>query len=191
MVHRDDHWYIERILAGDPGYYSCLVDRYKDMVYTIVFRIVKNHEDAEEVAQDVFVKAYQSMDSYQYKSKFSTWLYSIAYNTSISRIRRPKLQQQSIDELEYQEHQFANTMNGFEQLVLEEKRSILNQVLAEIDEEAGFLITLYYYDDKKPEEIAAITGLSKNLLKVKLYRARQRILSLLHRHLQKEIIYMI
>ncbi len=190
MVPKDDHWYIERVLAGDLDYYSYLIDRYKDMVYTLVFRLVKNHEDAEEIAQDVFLKAYQSLDSYKSKSKFSTWLYSIAYNASISKLRKFKPQQYSMDEVEYKEHQFTETMNGFEVLALEEKKSILNQVLEGMDEEAGCLITLYYYEDKKPGEIAAITGLSRNHLKVKLFRARQKLLFLLQQHLQEEIIAM-
>ena len=83
QIKKEDSYYITSILAGNISDFSILVDKYKDMVYTIAYRIIGNHEDAEELAQDVFVKAYNSLKDFKGKSKFSTWLYSINYNSSI------------------------------------------------------------------------------------------------------------
>ena len=74
MGKQEDQIYIERVLKGDTNAFSHLINKYKDMVFTLVIKIVKNQEDAEEVAQDSFIKAYQKLDSFKGQSKFSTWL---------------------------------------------------------------------------------------------------------------------
>ena len=87
----EDHILIEKVLAGDSNAFSGLIDRYKDMVYTLAIRIVKNNEDAEEVAQDSFIKAFEKLDSFKGSSKFSTWLYTIVYRTALTKVRKKKV----------------------------------------------------------------------------------------------------
>ena len=186
MDPKEDKWYITRVLDGDANAFSHLIDRYKDMVYTLAYKMMRNHEEAEELAQDAFVKAYQSLKSFRGSSKFSTWLYKITYNSAISRLRKNRPDQYSIDESDYLANEYAETRNGFEELVLAERKRMLNRSLKELDGEEEFLITLYYYEEKKLEEIADITGLTKNNVKVKLFRARKRLLSLLERYMEKE-----
>jgi len=82
-VH-DEKYLIERVKAGDKEAFTGLVDTYKNMVYTVCLRMLGSEADAEEAAQDVFIKAYRSIGSFQAKAKFSTWLYRIAYNNCIS-----------------------------------------------------------------------------------------------------------
>jgi len=86
-VH-DEKYLIERVKAGDKEAFTGLVDTYKNMVYTVCLRMLGSEADAEEAAQDVFIKAYRSIGSFQAKAKFSTWLYRIAYNNCISVIRK-------------------------------------------------------------------------------------------------------
>jgi RNA polymerase sigma-70 factor (ECF subfamily) len=77
-------------LEGDSSAYAAIVDKHKEMVFTIAVKIVRNQQDAEEVAQDVFVKAFHALATFKGDAKFSTWLYRIAYNTAISATRRKK-----------------------------------------------------------------------------------------------------
>ena len=84
MRYPEDQVYIDKIKEGDSASYGFLVNRYKDMAFTIALRIMRNAEDAEEVAQDGFVKAYQQLHRFEGKSKFSTWLFTIIYRTAIT-----------------------------------------------------------------------------------------------------------
>src|SRR3954464_14243400 len=88
---------ISRVLQGDSAAYASLVQRYQNFVFTIVLRYVKSREDAEEVAQDVFIKAYRSLADFKGNSKFSTWLYTVTTTTCITFLRKKKLDIQSLD----------------------------------------------------------------------------------------------
>ena len=86
----NDQYYINLITQGDTIAFSVLVERYKDLVFTLTYRILKNREDAEEASQDTFIKAYKSLSKFKGDSKFSTWIYKIAYNTSLDRLKKTK-----------------------------------------------------------------------------------------------------
>src|SRR3954470_17558065 len=88
---------IARVLNKDQQAYSILVERYRNYVFTLVLRYIKNREDAEEVAQDVFVKAYRSLPDFRGQSKFSTWLYTVATTTCISFLRKKKPEVHSLE----------------------------------------------------------------------------------------------
>ena len=84
-------------MNNDVSAYTILVDKHKNMAFTVAYRIVRNREDAEEIAQDAFVKVYQSLKSFKKESKFSTWLYRIIYNTAISKTRKKQLETTNLD----------------------------------------------------------------------------------------------
>jgi len=88
MSLEQDQPYIDRTLKGDLGAFTVLVDRYKFMVFTLAMRMVKNREDAEEIAQDTFLKAYKGLNGFRGGSKFSTWIYKIAYYRSLDYIKK-------------------------------------------------------------------------------------------------------
>ena len=92
-----DNEVISKVLGGDYNAYADLVTRYQAYVFTLVLRMIKSREDAEEVAQDVFIKAYRSLADFRGESKFSTWLYTIANTTSITFLRKKKLDVHSLD----------------------------------------------------------------------------------------------
>jgi len=98
MEHKEDGQYIKRVLNGETNAYAFLVNKYKPMVFSLALRMLKNREDAEEVAQDAFVKAYQSLSQFRGGARFSTWLYRIVYNTAVSRFRRSSYEVLSIDD---------------------------------------------------------------------------------------------
>ena len=175
MQLKADSIYINSVLSGNVSDYTVIINKYKDMVYTVAYRITGNREDAEELAQDVFVKAYASLKDFKGKSKFSTWLYSIAYNTSISKIRRKRLKSVSIDDKEVIYHDIADDAHedfyNFDKVPVE----ILRQALDELDPVDKSLLTLFYQDDKSVRELAGITDLTESNVKVRLHRSRQKL----------------
>ena len=174
---QDDIYYIDKVMGGDISAYSFLVNKHRDMVYTIALKIVGNCEDAEEIAQDVFIKAYQSLKKFKRKSKFSTWLYRIAYNSSISKVRKKRIEVSAINENIIENY---NTFNDdeseyFEQINFETKRKYLFKILDNLPEEDNLLINLFYMNNNSINEISEITGLKISNLKVKLFRIRKKI----------------
>ena len=89
---------IEQTLAGNQAAYADLVKRHQRFVFTLAMRFAKNREDAEEIAQDCFIKAYRSLSAFQRQSKFSTWLYSIVYTTAMTFLRKKRVDTDSIDD---------------------------------------------------------------------------------------------
>ena len=85
-----DQHYIDKVLQGETNCFAVLVDRYKDMIFTLALKMIKNREEAEEVAQDTFIKAYNSLSKFKGDSKFSTWIYKVAYNTCLDRLKKNK-----------------------------------------------------------------------------------------------------
>lgn len=83
-----DAYYIERVAAGDTGCFACLLDRYSRPVHSLILKMIRNKEDAEELAQDVFMKVFRNLPSFKADCSFSTWIYRIAYNTAISELRK-------------------------------------------------------------------------------------------------------
>lgn len=174
---QDDIYYINKVMGGDISAYSFLVNKHRDMVYTIALKIVGNCEDAEEISQDVFIKAYQSLKKFKRKSKFSTWLYRIAYNSSISKVRKKQIEVSAINENIIENY---NTFNDdeseyFEQINFETKRKYLFKILDNLPDEDNLLINLFYINNNSINEISEITGLKISNLKVKLFRIRKKI----------------
>src|SRR5437868_14430313 len=94
---QNDNEVITQVLKGDHQAYAVLVNRYQNYVFTLTLRMIRSREDAEEVAQDVFIKAYKYLADFKGASKFSTWLYTIVNNTCITFLRKKKLEIQSLD----------------------------------------------------------------------------------------------
>jgi len=187
MESKHDQVYIDRILSGEVNAYTFLINKYKDMVYTIASKITRNHEDAEEVAQDTFMKAFQKLDTFKGDSKFSTWLYSIVYRTAISRIRKKEVSTLAIDDSVIINHSTDKDHEHSHALKEEEQRYYVNKIINSLPETDAALITLYYLNENSVEEISEITGLSKSNIKVKLFRIRKKLYAELSFLLKEEI----
>ena len=170
MMHHDDTQLIGQILNGDVSGYAILVGRYKDLAYTIAFRILGKREDSEEIVQDAFVKAFRNLSSFRQHAKFSTWLYRIVYNTAISKKRLKGLSIQSIEDV-----RLADPCTENEDDAVEDQGKMLEMAMQQLTEEERALVTLYYIDETGVDEIHNITGLSKSNVKVKLFRARKKL----------------
>ena len=179
---------IEQTLAGNQSAYADLVKRHQRFVFTLAVRFTKTREDAEEVAQDCFIKAYRSLHSFGGNSKFTTWLYSIVYTTAMTFLRKKRLDTSSIDD-EGNFIQVENQNAAFENNMAENKsRSYyVNQAIEQLLPDDAMIITLFYKGEQSLEEIAAALGIEPNNVKVKLFRARQRLKEKLERNLKHEV----
>lgn len=179
---------IERTLAGDQAAYADLVKRHQRFVFTLALRFAKTREDAEEIAQDCFIKAYRSLGNFQRSAKFTTWLYTIVYTTSMTFLRKKRVDTDSIDD-ENTYIQLENQGGGYDANDVENKsRSYyLNQAITQLLPDDATIITLFYKGEQSLEEIGETMGIDPNTVKVKLFRARQRLKDKLERLLKHEV----
>ena len=179
---------IKQVLAGDQGSYAELVRRHQRFVFTLALRFTKNREDAEEVAQDCFVKAYRSLNSFQQTAKFSTWLYTIVYTTSMTFLRKKKLDTDSIDS-EGSQIQLENHVSDFrsDQVEQKSKYAYLTMAINQLLPDDAAIITLFYKGEQSLEEVAKTMGMESNTVKVKLHRARHRLKEKLEALLHHEV----
>ena len=189
MDYKGDIYYIEQILAGNSNSFSYIVDRHKNKAYNLAFRICGNHQDAEELAQDSFVKAYRSLGGFKMKSSFATWLYRIVYNTAISHVRIKKKGVLSLEDFPADATDFIGSNTSEEEAEREYRSSLVNFALQKIAEEERGLISLYYYDELSTDEISDITGITKSNIKVKLFRARQKMQEIIEKVEKKKLMY--
>jgi RNA polymerase sigma factor (sigma-70 family) len=187
MDKKPDQIYIDKVLQGDTNAFAYLVDRYKNLTYTVAMKIVRNHEDAEEVAQDSFIKAYSQLDTFKGESKFSTWLYTIVYRNSITKIRKKKITTTDIDSYIIENQKSDYDFPQIEAIKNGEQKKYITEAIDNLPETDAFLITLFYLDESSVEEIEQITGLTKTNVKVKLFRARKKLLNELSLLLKDEI----
>jgi len=175
MIQPDDQQLIQKVLDGNTATYTVIVDRYKDLVYSVVLKIVKNHEEAEETAQDTFLKAYHALSSFKREAKFSTWLFRIAYNTAISKTRKKQLTTTAIDDKMIENYSTDEIKENLGQLDMEDQVKVLQKAIQLLGNEDQLLINLFYRNRQSVDEIASITGLSDANVKVKLHRIRKRL----------------
>lgn len=184
----NDQVYIDSILNGDTNAFAVLVDRYKDLVYTLTMRMMKHTEEAEEAAQDTFIKVYKSLNKFKGDSKFSTWIYRVAYNTCLDRLKKNKRQAYTVEINEYTEYQVKTLDNALDQLEAKEREQSIQDCLGLLPSEDSFLLTLYYFEELSLDEIGKIVDLKPNNVKVKLFRSRKKLATVLKKKLDNEII---
>ncbi|MDY0098500.1 MAG: RNA polymerase sigma factor [Bacteroidales bacterium] len=189
MDRRDDTYFIRQVLNGNINSYAALVDRHKDRVFNLAFRITGNREEAEEVAQDAFLKAYRSLGSFRMNSLFSTWLYKIVYNTAVSFIRTRKKTILSLDEFPASIKDFENENPDEIKAEKEYRDYLVNFAMQKLSEDERAVISLYYYEELSSEEISFITGISRNNVKVRLFRARKRMAEIIKKEEKRNMIY--
>ena len=183
-----DNEIISRVLKGEQNAYAELVTRYQAYVFTLVLRMIKSREDAEEVAQDVFVKAYRSLADFRGESKFSTWLYTIANTTSITFLRKKKLDVHSLDNEKVFEVADSKDSGLRANLVEQKSRvNMVNEAIAMLSPDDAEIITLFYKAEQNLEEISRILRLEANTVKVRLHRARTRLKEKMEKNFSEEI----
>ncbi len=184
MEKKDDIYYINLVKGGQSNAFSYIVEKYQDIVFSIALKVLRNRDDAEEMAQESFIKAYKSIHSFKGNAKFSTWLYRITYNTCISEIRKRKMHFSSTEEIEIRDETQEINMDGIPE---ENRAKAIKEAMNQLPEDEYTLILLYYFEEQSVEEISKVTGLSESNTKVKLFRARKKLYTILNDMLKDEL----
>lgn len=187
MDKNSDQIYIDKVLQGDTNAFAYLINKYKNMAYTLAIKVVKNHEDAEEVAQDSFLKAYEKLGSFQGNSKFSTWLYTIIYRNAITKIRKKKVTTSDIDDYVMDNYSEGHDFPQIEAIKNGEQQKYVREAIDRLPEKDALLITLFYMNESSIEEIEQITNLTQSNIKVILFRARKKLNTELSFLLKEEV----
>lgn len=188
MAFINDQHYINQIIEGNTNAFSILVNQYKNLVFTLSYKMLKNKEEAEEVSQDVFIKIFNSLNKFKGESKFSTWIYKITYNTCLDRLKKSKKVNSVVYIEDFNEHQVKAIENILENIDEKERNQKIQECLQFLPSEEAFLLTLYYFDDQSIEEIAKVIDCNANNVKIKLYRNRKKLASILKEQLEPEIL---
>jgi RNA polymerase sigma-70 factor (ECF subfamily) len=179
---------ISLVLKGDQQAYALLVSRYQNFVFTLTMRMLKNREDAEEVAQDVFVKAYRALADFRGASKFSTWLYTIVNSSCLSFLRKKKQEIHSLDnERVFEQVDSQDSGMAANQVEQKSRQVMVTKAIALLAPDDAEIITLFYKAEQSLEEIAQILGIEPNTAKVRLHRARTRLKEKMEKHFSREL----
>jgi len=184
VTNNNDLLVIQKVLTGDVHAYAALVDYYKDMAVSLAYHILLNKEDAEEAAQDAFVKAYRSLHAFKATSKFSTWLYRIIVNTALNKKKLKKYDTVSID---HSIHEGIVVNDDDFHLQNHVNKKHIQHALQTISDNERICISLFYLDELSVEEIHEITGITTSNIKVLLYRGRKSLYTSLQKLLKNEI----
>ena len=180
---------IRQVIQGRSQAYALLVERYQHYVFTLVLRYVTDRQAAEELAQDVFVKAYRCLADFRGQSKFSTWLYTIAHTAALSHLRKKKHPTVTTDEEQMQHLSVRQGMHhpaGRESELRSEKKMLHEAITRLIPTDAA-IVSLYYLQEQTLEEIGTVLGLTPNNVKVRLFRARQKLRDILETQFSSEL----
>ena len=186
MNANNDQDIIEAILSGDTKAFSVLINRYKDLVFTLAYRMLKNREEAEEVSQDTFIKVYKSLSTFKGDSKLSTWVYRIAYNKCLDTIKKNKKYSKNIEINEITFNKLDTIDNALDKMIVDEKHRLIRNCVNQLSANDSALITLFYFEELSLEDISKIVKIEANTIKVKLFRARKKLASILETQIQPQ-----
>lgn len=168
IINIDDRQRIRRILDGRSEEYAWFVNRYSQQVIDFTSRMLSNAEDAKEVAQDAFVKAFHSLGTFNFQSSFCTWVCRIAYRKSLDRLKRQQPHYVDIDNLPAIADEDLSTGR-------EERIALMEEAIDDLPSDEQLLIHLYYYEDRPLRDIAYIMDVEPNALATRLHRIRKKL----------------
>jgi RNA polymerase sigma-70 factor (ECF subfamily) len=178
---------VRRVQAADQMAFREIVERYQAKVFSIIYGILRNHNDAEDIAQQVFAKVYFSVRSFDFRSSLLTWIYKITVNECYDYLRKKKVRKlvYESDFTEEDAQRMRNAEPAREQSpaidVQLAQRDLVIKLLARLTEEERTLLLLKEVEGHSVEELAHMTGINENTIKVKLFRARQKLLKVARR----------
>jgi len=178
--------YVKKVVEGDLSKFSYFVENYKHMAFSIAFRIINNREDAEEIVQDSFLKAFRSLKKFRHDSKFSTWFYKIVVNCSLSKIKKRKTEVCDIDSIDDNDVIIENVESEYKNLTIADQKKYINIALDKLRYEDRLILTLYYLNENTIDEVSVLTGIKSENVKMKLHRARKKMYIVLNNKLKSE-----
>ena len=180
MYEQEQGW-VEAARAGDRQAFNRLVESYSRPIYNLTYRMLGNAEEAEDAAQETFLRAYARLGQYDTNHKFSTWLFSIANHHCIDRLRKRRATYVSIDDNPVLENLADDTPQPESSLLDRERSAEVQRLLALLDPDYRTPLVLHYWENLSYEEIAATLDLSIPAVKSRLFRARQKVAELMAR----------
>lgn len=177
--------HIEKAIQGDQKAYEVLVERYKRGIFNMIFQMVKNREETEDLVQETFIKAFNALESYDSKYAFSTWLYKIAYNNCIDAIRKKKLKTLPLDkpirthEGEVKQEIRDDTTSPEKDYLFSEKKKQIQTSIENLPPRYRQVIVLRHQDDQSYEEIAEFLKIPLGTVKARIFRAREMLKKML------------
>ena len=180
----EDQQLINQILNGDTNAYGKLIARYKDLVFTLALRMLKHREEAEEVSQDAFLKAYRSLHKFKGDSKFSTWIYKVTYNTCLDRIKKNKKHYNDVAIDDFTFNKLESFDNALERMIDSERQLLIKKCIEKLPPDDAYILTLFYFEELSLDEISEIIQITSNTIKVKLYRARKKLAVILEKYIE-------
>lgn len=178
----EDKVLIEKILDGNKTAFSQLIKRYEKMVAYMVSRIVLDDDDVKDICQEVFIKVYLKLDKFNFESKLSTWIATIAYRYSLNYLKKKKRVSFSDISDEVIMDQLEPVETPHQQLQKNEKRDYVQNMVNDLPVQYRTVVTLYHLNDFSYQEIAEITGMPDGTVKSYLFRARKILKDLLKKH---------
>ncbi len=176
---KEDSRLIKAALQGDEKAYETLLNKYRNLVFTIMLKMVRNPQEAEDLTQEAFIKAFNSLASFNDEFAFSTWLMKIATNNCIDFLRKRKLKTYSINEpIQYKDEQIEVEIPDAgptpeKQLLQSERRQLIEEAIEELPERYRYVILLRHKEEKSYEEISEILNLPLGTVKAQIFRARE------------------
>lgn len=180
MNEQENAW-IEAARNGDKRAFSQLVDAYQRPIFNLTYRVLGNPEEAQDAAQEAFLRAWSRLDQYNPDHKFSTWLFSIANHHCIDRLRRRKTVQVSIDDNPVLQNLEVETPRPDQQAMASEQSAEIQSLINQLDPDYRTPLVLLYWEDQSYEEIAETMGLTVSAVKSRLFRARQKMADLIQK----------
>jgi RNA polymerase sigma factor (sigma-70 family) len=179
---------IESVRKGNQSDFALIVDRYKNKAFSMLKRLLKNEMDAEEVLQDCFLKTYNGLPAFKREAKFSTWFYSIVYNTAMTKLtshkRKIENQMSSVDD-----HLDLESSYDFRVTEQMNTSEFIAALIEKLPARYAAVINMFYINEMSCEEISEVIGISVNNVKVLLYRARNSFRELVEKsNLKKEML---
>ncbi len=188
MKNLSDKEIIESVLKGNSADFVFIIDRYKNKAFSMLKRMLKNNEDAEELLQDCFLKAYNKLKSFKFESKFSTWFYRIVYNTALTKLSGKKRQIEN-DMADIDEFHNIQSKYSADEFIEYDLSDTVRKIVNELPEKNAAIITLFYLEEMTCEEISDVLKITINNVKVLLHRSRNLLKEIIEKkNLKQEIL---
>lgn len=184
---KEEKHYLTSAINGEREGFEYLVSTYQKLAYSLAVKICGNQQDAEEVVQDAFIKAFRALADFRSAAKFSTWLYKIVYHTALTKKNVKKIQGVELNENSGSEIELGLDQAAFKHLAGADRRHYIDLALSRLVEEEKAVITLHYLGEQSTSEIADILGIGKSAVKMRLVRGRQKLEAALKDLLGNEI----
>jgi RNA polymerase sigma factor (sigma-70 family) len=179
----DEEALVNSILAGDQQAFDVLISQYKRLVLQMVARLIDNEQDREELCQDVFVRVFEKLDKFNFESKLSTWIATIAYRMAVNLLKKKKVKkrEEDLDTIAFK--------IGTEDLSLEQEdfTNFVHSLIKQMPENYRVALTLFHIEGFSYPEIVVVMDVPENTVKSYLFRARQKLRTLVEPYIGTEI----